>query len=111
MHSKFKIIFLSSLLYLLTSLTGCNQPPQQDPIAGSPDMIRRAQLVGQENLQLKKQIETLKVEIADLKGRLEAEQARYEEFTELQAETHRGLMRIIMETQAKLRLYEQEIEN
>lgn len=71
MHSKFKIIFLSSLLYLLTSLSGCSEPAQSAaPGAGSPDMIRRAQMVGQENIQLKKQVETLEKQAADRDKRI-----------------------------------------
>lgn len=111
-NSKLSTILLCSVFCILLSLAACNQPTAPDADAsGSPDMIRRAQLVGQENIQLKRQIETLEAEIADLKGQLEAEQTRYAEFTDKQADLYQGLMRIILECQTKLNMYEQGVVN
>lgn len=89
------------LPFALCLFSGCRQPNPQDAAAGSPDMIRRAQLVGQENIQLKKQIEALEQQITDLQRQVEAEQTRYAEFAEKQADLYQELMRIIQECQAK----------
>ncbi len=72
----------------------------------SDQMVRRAQLVGNENLKLKKELQQKDAEIANLKkeiDRLNAEHAKYEEDT---GTTSTQLLRLLAECQAKLAKYE-----
>lgn len=85
---------------------GC-QEAERGADAGSGDMIRRAQLTGQENIQLKRTLAEKDREIDELKRSLAAEQARYANFTEQQSELTRDLMQKILECQTKLNAYEQ----
>lgn len=63
---------------------------------------RRAQLVGQENLQLKKQIQEKDREIERLKGEIQKLQKQSEQEAELQGQTYTKLMEIMADLTAQL---------
>lgn len=96
------------LPFALCLFSGCRQPNPQDAAAGSSDMIRRAQMVGQENIQLKKQIETLEQRIADLEKQVEAEQTENARIMAQHSDIYTGLMRNLLDCSTKLEQYEQE---
>jgi chromosome segregation ATPase len=61
------------MMAVLTLVSACQQDPQ---------MVKRAQLIGDENHQLKKQIEQKKVEIAALKQQIEQAQQEIQNIQE-----------------------------
>jgi len=63
---------------------------------------RRAQLVGQENLQLKKQIQEKDREIERLKGEIQTLQEQSAHEAELQGQTYTKLMEIMADLTAQL---------
>ncbi|MEN6307213.1 MAG: hypothetical protein ABFD91_05600 [Anaerohalosphaeraceae bacterium] len=72
----------------------------------SDQKVRRAQLVGNENLKLKKELQQKDAEIANLKkeiDRLNAEYAKYQDDT---GQTSTQLLGLLAECQAKLAKYE-----
>ena len=95
------VFFLVIAVYVLS---GCQGPASSD--AGSGDLVRRAQVVGHENIQLKKVIADKDREIADLNRQLEAAQAENERILKQNSEIHDGLLRQLLECTTKLLKYE-----
>jgi flagellar biosynthesis/type III secretory pathway chaperone len=79
---------------------GCNE-------SMSSDQLRMAQLVGNENLQLKKDLATKDQQIADLKKQIEQAQQENDKIMEQHGNIYKKLMEIIQECQGKLEKYEQ----
>lgn len=85
----------------LCFLAGCQEAQQSG--AGSGNVKRRAQILGSENIQLKKQVTDLEKQVADLKQQLEIKDAEYQRFQTEQAQIYADLF----ETMAG---YEKELE-
>jgi len=94
-------VLLGSFLFLL----GCSKP-QNDS-----DMVRRAQLVGNENLQLKKDIADKDKQISELTKQVEKAQAENAAIEEQHADIYKKLMDIILECNSKLEKYEQPADS
>ena len=92
------------LLVLAVALAGC-QTRSADASSGE---MRRARLVGNENISLKKTIAEKDSRIADLQKQLEEAQAENDRITNQHGETYKGLMEIIVDCQTKLDKYEQQ---
>jgi hypothetical protein len=73
----------------------------------SSDQIRMAQLVGNENLQLKKDLAKKDLEIADLHKQIEKLQQESAAEAEQHGDIYKKLMEMIQECQGKLEKYEQ----
>ena len=102
-NSKLSTILLCSVFCVLLSLAACNQPTAPDAeTSGSSDMIRRAQMVGQENIQLKKQITDLEKQVADLQKQLADAHGEAQTVTEQHGEATRLLMMRLLECTTKL---------
>jgi len=105
-NGQLKTLILCSVLCLLTSVVGCQKPAQGN--SGDADALRRAQLVGNENIQLKKTIADKDAQIADLQKQLEAAHAENDRIAEQHAEIYKGLMQNLLDCSTKLEKYEQE---
>jgi flagellar biosynthesis/type III secretory pathway chaperone len=73
----------------------------------SSDQVRMAQLVGNENLQLKKDIANKDKQIADLTKQVEQTKQENDAIMEQHGDIYKKLMEIIQECQGKLEKYEQ----
>lgn len=102
-NSKFKIIFCL-LSFPLCLLAGCGAQSSQS----SPDLVRRAQIVGNENIQLKKTLAEKDARIADLNKQLDAAKAENDRIQEQHGESYTKLLQILTDCQTKLEKYEQQ---
>ncbi|GEM_PF-1424779 len=115
-NSKLSTFLLSSVFCILLSLSGCSQPTAPDAeTSGSPDMIRRAQLVGQENIQLKKQVEALEKQaadrdkrIADLTGQLSQSKKQAADWQTRYGQLDRNMNAALLECQTALQASQTE---
>ncbi len=94
-----QIITLSLAALGLVTLASACQP-------SSDSMVRRAQLVGNENLKLKKEIQQKDAEIAELKKEIERLKAEYAKFQEDTGQSSIKLLQLLTDCQAKLAHYE-----
>ncbi|HOK67393.1 MAG TPA: hypothetical protein PK054_10665 [Anaerohalosphaeraceae bacterium] len=83
-----------AVLAVLMLGTGCQESGRR--------IDRRAQLVGQENLQLKKQIQEKDREIERLKKEIEALQEKAQKDEELHGQTYTKMMEIVADLTAQL---------
>lgn len=109
MNLRLKILLLVAGCWLLVALSACNEAAQQDAAAGSPDLVRRAQVVGHENIQLKRQVRELEAQIVAYEVRVsdltkQTEKAKQEIITEQQryANMERTLNSSLQDTQLRL---------
>jgi len=72
----------------------------------SDQKVRRAQLVGNENLKLKKEIQQKDAEIVELKKEIERLKAEYAKFQEDTGQSSIKILQLLSECQAKLAQYE-----
>ncbi|MEJ5259873.1 MAG: hypothetical protein WHS88_06770 [Anaerohalosphaeraceae bacterium] len=83
-----------AVLAVLIAGAGCQESGQKTD--------RRAQLVGQENLQLKKQIQEKEREIERLKKEIEALQEKAQKDEELHGQTYAKMLEIVADVTAQL---------
>ncbi len=93
--SLWVLVFVGSFLFIL----GCGKQSESG-------QIRRAQLVGNENLQLKKDIADKDKQIADLKKEIEKAQQENAAIEEQHADLYKGLLDLLSECTTKLEKYE-----
>ncbi|MBN2511947.1 MAG: hypothetical protein JXB18_03310 [Sedimentisphaerales bacterium] len=87
-----------SALGLITLACSC-QP-------SSDQMVRRAQLVGNENLKLKKEIQHKDAKIAELEKEIEQLKAEYAKFQDDSGQSSIKILQLLSDCQAKLAKYE-----
>lgn len=107
-NSKFKIIFCL-LSFALCLVAGCGN----QSATTSPDVMRRAKLLGNENIQLKKTLAEKDAQIAErenqivkLKQRLEQVEQEKAAISKQQDEVYANLMKLWSDCQQKLLKYE-----
>jgi hypothetical protein len=93
--SLWVLVFVGSFLFIL----GCGKQSESG-------QIRRAQLVGNENLQLKKDIADKDRQIAELKKEVEKAQQENAAIQEQHGDIYKKLLDIIAECQGNLEKYE-----
>lgn len=102
-NSPLKIMFclLPAALFLFA---GCGN----QSAGASSDVMRRAQLLGNENIQLKREIAARDAKINELTQQLTTVQAEMESNQQRHGESILKLMEITAECQRKLKLYEKQ---
>ena len=101
---ELRSVLLCCLVCGLWCILGC----QKGGGAAAGGDVRRAQIVGNENIQLKKTIAEKDSEIAGLNQQLEAAEAENERIAQQHADIYEGLMRHLLECSTKLEIYEKE---
>lgn len=90
------------LLIALIFLAGCRESDSQ--------LVRRAQLVGNENIQLKKQLEAKDKEIQALEQKMATMQQDYEKQIQGSGESNFKLLEIVSQTTKELEDCKAELE-
>ena len=98
-HSNFKRIGLSLGFCFLLSVSGCRD-------AESRDHVRQARLVGNENIQLKRQVAELEKQIESLKQELDEERETRATNQQQMGEGYLKLMELLTDCRRRLRAYE-----
>ncbi|MBL7215848.1 MAG: hypothetical protein ISS71_09250 [Phycisphaerae bacterium] len=89
----------------LITLTGCQKSQESDS-----GLIQRARLVGNENLQLKKQLEEKDLKIAQLEKDIEQLKTEKAQAAQKAGDTNFRIMQIVAETEKKNQALVQENE-
>jgi uncharacterized protein YlxW (UPF0749 family) len=95
-------LLLCLLSFALCLVAGCGN----QSATTSPDVMRRAKLLGNENIQLKREIAERDAKINELNQQISTLQAEMEANKQRQGETILKLMGIAAECQQKLKFYE-----
>ena len=101
---RINVIGLTAIAAVCLLLGGCQE-------SNSTDQIRRAQLVGNQNIALTKQIKEKDAQIADLTAQLQKAKEQNEELQAQHGDIYVKLMQMLSECQAKLDKYESRTTN
>lgn len=103
MNRTFAISLLLGITFMM--LAGCQESKGSDTA-----LIQRARLVGNENLQLKKQLEEKNQQIAQLKENIEQLETEKAEAARKAGDTNFRIMQIVAETEKRNEALTQENE-
>ena len=101
---RINAIGLTAVMAACLFLVGCQE-------SNSSDQIRRAQLVGNQNIVLTKQVKEKDAQIADLTAQLQKAKEQNETLQAQHGEIYLKLMQTLSECQTKLDKYEPRTTN